>query len=153
MGDQERTNWSDGFPVQMGEYTLGTAEASPETNGYWEGVDRDELSLKHCAACGRYLHPRRMVCSACASTELEWKAVSGSGQVYTFSQLYRAPRPELVASVPYFLGIVRLEEGVHLFSRLLPENGTDITIGAPVQVAFQRMEIGGKLPVFVVKRS
>src|SRR4051794_33213987 len=127
MSLQERPDWTEGFVVRVGDYTLGRTEASPETTGYWEGVDQHELRLKHCPDCGRFLHPRRMVCSNCASTQLEWQPVPGRGQVYTFSELHRAPVPELAASVPYYLGIVRLDEGVHLFTRLLPEN-------APVQI-------------------
>ncbi len=146
----ERINWTEGFRVNVGPYTLGLAESSPETEGYWDGVEQDELRLKRCADCGQFLHPRRIVCSACMSLELGWQRVTGEGEVYTFSQVFRAPRPELVRSAPYYVGIVRLKEGVHLFSRLLPEDGGDVVIGAPVTVDFRVLEGGQKLPVFRV---
>lgn len=148
-GPVERINWSEGFRVRVGPYTLGLAEASPETAGYWEGVDRDELRVKRCA-CGQHLHPRRIVCSECGSLDLEWQTVSGDGEIYTFSELRRAPRPEFVGAIPYYLGIVRLQEGVHLFTRLIPQEGSGVAIGARVGVDFRVLENGVKLPVFHV---
>ncbi len=149
----ERINWTEGFRVTVGPYTLGLAEASPETEGFWDGVEQDELRLKRCADCGQLLHPRRIVCSSCMSLNLEWQPVSGDGEVYTFSQLFRAPRPELIGSLPYYVGIVRLKEGVYLFSRLIPEEGGEVKIGATTRVDFRVLEGGQKLPVFLVAAS
>jgi uncharacterized OB-fold protein len=149
----ERPNWTQGFAVRIGPYQLGTAEASPETTGYWQGVDADELRLKHCANCGQFLHPRRIVCSKCGSMELDWQPVEGGGEIYTFSELHRAPMPELAGSVPYHVGMVQLHEGVTLFARLFGEAGAEVRIGAPVRVDFRELEAGGKLPVFVVQRA
>ena len=147
----DRPDWTRGFPVRIGPYQLGVAEGSPETAGYWEGVDANELRLKRCADCGQFLHPRRIVCSMCASTELTWQRVQGNGQIYTFSELHRAPLAELADSVPYHVGMVQLDEGVTLFSRLFGAPGAEVRIGAPVSVEFRELEVGGKLPVFVVQ--
>src|SRR6478672_8864106 len=144
MSVSERPDWTRGFQVRIGDHARGMAEGSPETTGYWEGIDSDELRLKHCTACGRFLHPRRIVCSACNSLELEWRRVEGGGEVYTFSELHRATFPELSGSVPYFLGIVRLDEGVHLFARLFPTVGSGIQIGDRMRVEFRDLEVGGR---------
>jgi uncharacterized OB-fold protein len=137
----------------VGDHVLGISENSPETIGYWEGVDQDELRLKRCSDCGQHLHPRRIICPNCASANLDWSRVSGRGRVYTFSQVFRAPRRELAPSLPYFVGIVELEEGVCLFTRLIPDQDADVRIGAAVEVAFRELEVGGKLPVFQVRAS
>jgi uncharacterized OB-fold protein len=151
MGVSERPNWTEGLPVRIGNFSLGRAEGSPETAGYWEGVDQDELRLKHCPECGQFLHPRRIVCSNCAGTALEWRRVEGDGEVYTFSELHRAPLAELNDAVPYHVGMVQLKEGVCLFARLFPQPNAPVQIGAPVKVDFRHLEAGGKLPVFVVQ--
>lgn len=143
-------DWSNGFPVEVGGYVLGLAEASPETAGYWEGVEHDELRVKRCGECGTFLHPRRIVCSGCGSSALEWKKSTGRGTIYTYSRVHRAPRPEFKDSLPYFVGIVRLEEEVYFFSRLFAKEQTGVKIGAPVRVEFRRLETGVKLPVFAV---
>ncbi len=149
MSAMERPDWTNGLQVRIGDHARGMAEGSPETTGYWDGVDADELRLKHCTECGRFLHPRRIMCSGCGLTNLEWKRVEGRGEVYTFSELHRATFPELTGSVPYFLGMVRLDEGVHLFARLFPAEGSSIQIGDRMRVDFRDLEVGGKFPVFV----
>ena len=146
-------DWSEGFPVEVGAYVLGLAEASPETAGYWEGVARNALLLKRCPRCRAFLHPRRMVCSACGTVPLEWRQASGRGTIYTYSAVHRAPRPEFKDSIPYYVGIVALEEEVHLFTRFFAREPGRIRIGAAVSVEFRQLETGEKLPVFFVAES
>jgi hypothetical protein len=42
---------------------------------------------------------------------------------------------------------------VVLFTRLFPEPEAQVRIGAPVDVDFRYLEVGGKLPVWVVHPS
>ena len=77
------------------------------------------------------------------------KVACGRGRVYSFSEIHRAPAPVFASSVPYTVGVVALEEGVHLLSRLIAAPGP-IEIDAPVQVDFRVLEQGFLLPVFMV---
>lgn len=143
----EMPDWSRGVPLTAGPWTLGIYQPSPETAGFWEGVARHELLIKRCRSCGRLHHPRRIVCTACQEADFEWRPSSGRGTVYTFSEIHRAVVPEFKSAVPYTVGIVRLEEGVHLFSRLFSPSGVDID--DPVRVDFRVIESGQLLPVFL----
>ena len=146
----KQIDWSQGFEVIAGHLHLGLTEASPETTGFWEGVARDELMLKRCLGCRCYLHPRRMACPDCHNAGVEWARASGTGQVYSFSTIYRSPNPELAKSVPYCVGIVHLREDVYLFTRFIVEQGTEPEIGDSCQLEFRILEGGQKLPVFAV---
>ncbi len=46
--------------------------------------------------------------------------------------------------------MVRLEEGVHLFTRLFPPAAA-LAIDAPVRVDFRVLELGNLLPVFMME--
>jgi len=142
-------DWSKGMDLMAGPYFVGLYQPSPETAGFWDGVVRDELRLKHCAACGRFHHPKRIACTECGSTGLAFRAVSGIGEVYSFSEVHRAPAPAFVASLPYTVGVVRLIENVSLFTRFIAEPGP-IQIGALARVAFRTLEQGHRMPVFLV---
>ncbi|MGG5820695.1 Zn-ribbon domain-containing OB-fold protein [Falsiroseomonas sp. HW251] len=146
--EERVTDWSRGLELKAGEWFLGLYQPSPETVGYWDGVKAHELRLKHCAACDRALHPKRIVCTDCGSDALAWKRASGRGEVYSFSEVHRAPSPAFAGSVPYTVGIVKLEEGVFLFSRL---QGGPVAIGAKAEVGFRVLELGNLMPVFTVK--
>jgi uncharacterized protein len=109
-----------------------------------------ELLIQHCPRCGANLHPRRVICPNCGSEELSWVASSGRGVVYSASTIHRAPNP--ATGAPYHVGIVALEEGVHLFTRFLSDNGRAPEIDDPVSVRFETQRGGRELPMFAVEK-
>jgi len=147
MSDAPVTDWSRGLELKAGDWFIGLYQPSPETTGFWEGVTQQELRLKHCPACARDFHPKRIVCTDCGSAELVWKRASGRATVYSFSEVHRAPSPAFAGSTPYIVGLVRLEEGVHLFTRI---EGGPVAIDTPVTVDFRVLELGKLMPVFRV---
>jgi uncharacterized OB-fold protein len=149
MTDAPVADWSRGLPLMAGEWFIGLYQPSPETVGYWEAVKRHELVLKYSPAAARWYHPKRIVCTETGSAELEWRRASGRGTVYSFSEVHRAPSPAFATGAPYTVGLVRLEEGVHLFTRFIADPGP-IAIGAPARVDFRALEGGILLPVFLV---
>ena len=54
-----------------------------------------------------------------------------------------------IEAAPYTLGLVQLEEGVSLLSRLIAEPGP-MAIDQPARVDFRVLENGRLLPVFLV---
>lgn len=143
-------DWSGGQKVFAGDMFLGLYQPSPETAGFWEGVKRRELLFKWCGDCARAWHPRRIVCPQCSSLELGWKAASGKGKVYSYSEVHRAPTPEFAKGAPYTVGLVETVEGVHFFCRIVGEGGASIAVDAPAALDFRVLENGHLLPVFVV---
>ena len=142
-------DWVRGIPMRAGPVSLGLYQPSPETEEYWKGIERRELLLRHCGHCNRFFHPKRIVCSDCGSPDLAWKPSSGKGRVYSFSEIHRAPSAAFAANAPYINGIVRLDEGVHLFTRFVPEPGP-VKIDAPARLDIRTLESGWLLPVFLV---
>lgn len=142
-------DWSQGIPVNIGPWQVGLTEASPETSGYWDGVASGELRIKRCSGCGKAHHPRRILCWECGSTDLAWIEASGSGAIYSFSTIHRAPDPEFQDDVPYTVGIAMLDEEVPIFTRFVQDadqlDGL-LTIGARVRVEFRDVR-GTLLPV------
>jgi uncharacterized OB-fold protein len=141
-------DWSRGVPLMAGPYFLGLYQPSPETKDFWNGVAQHELRLKWCPHCEKAHHPKRIVCTFCGNTELGTRRATGRGTVYSFSEVHRAAIPVFAAATPYIVGVVRLAEGVHLFTRLIASG--PIAIDAPVTVDFRVLELGQLLPVFVV---
>jgi hypothetical protein len=65
----------------------------------------------------------------------------------SFSEVHRAPSAAFAGSTPYVVGLVRLEEGVHLFTRF---EGGPVAIDTKVTVDFRVLELGKLMPVFRV---
>ena len=122
------------------------------TNAFWEGSRQHRLLIRRCPRCGANLHPRRVVCPTCGSEELAWVDASGRGVVYSVSTLHRAPTRAMDGALPYNLGIVALEEGVHLFTRFVSDDDWLPNIDDPVVVRFERLTDGRDLPTFELER-
>jgi uncharacterized OB-fold protein len=120
----------------------------PDDAPYWQGLERGMLLIQRCAACGTVRHPPRPRCGNCASAAHNWTAASGSGTVYSFTIVRRAPHPDLVESVPYVVALIELEEGPRMVSNVVGMDPDLVTIGQRVQVRFDRVRPDTVLPRF-----
>jgi uncharacterized OB-fold protein len=143
-------DWEHGTPMMVGPWMVGLADPSPETLEYWKGVAENRLLIKQCGGCGKHHHPRRMFCYACTSDDMKWVESAGTGEIYTYSVVHRAPTEAFQAETPYTVGILQLAEGVFFFSRFYTRNGGEVKIGAPVEVEYEEVSTFGKMPVFYV---
>lgn len=126
---------------------------------FWEGTLAGELRMQACTACGRFRFPPRPMCPHCRSVESTWKAVSGRGSIYSFVVPHPPLLPQFAELAPYNVVLVALDEEptLRLVGNLVagadaPINSVDpadISIGAPVQVVFQRVADGVALPRWI----
>ena len=118
------------------------------TAPYWQAAHQGELKLPCCEACAKFHFYPRSVCPHCGSTQLAWQAVSGKGEVYSFTVVHRAPSKGFEALVPYVVAVVALAEGPHLMTRLTQVQPDAVRIGMPLQVEFEKQDEETTLPVF-----
>lgn len=109
---------------------------------FWEGIQQGRLLIRHCRGCGRRQFFPRPVCAECLSLDLGWEEASGRGTVYAFT-LVRVPRhPAVRAAVeatgePVVFAEIELAEGVRMMGQIVGGRPEAVTLGAPVQVAFE----------------
>lgn len=113
---------------------------------YWEGLERSEIRLPRCAACGRYHWYPEPRCPHCAAPELTWKSVSPEGTVFTLTTVRRVlvPAPGLVA--PYGVALVDLAEAVGCRLLVNFDPGSHPAIDAAVRIGFNRRSAGPPMP-------
>ncbi len=118
------------------------------TAPYWQAAHQGELKLPRCEACAKFHFYPRATCPHCGSSALNWQAVSGKGEVYSFTVVYRAPSKGFEGQVPYVVAVVALAEGPHLMTRLIAVQPDNVRIGLPVEVVFEKQDDDTTLPVF-----
>lgn len=121
---------------------------NPLTAPYWRGAKEHRLVLPRCGDCGRYHFYPRSLCPRCGSSRLAWAAASGSGEVYSYTVVHRAPSESFKKEVPYVVAIVALAEGPHLMTRLAGIEPASVKIGLRVEVAFEDVDDEISLPLF-----
>jgi uncharacterized OB-fold protein len=76
-----------------------------------------------------------------------WELVSGKGIVYSFTWVVRGA-PGFERDTPYALGLVELEEGPVLATRILGTQEEALAIGIPVEVEYHDVSPDLTLPYF-----
>jgi uncharacterized OB-fold protein len=82
------------------------------------------------------------------STNTEWVAVSGKGQVYSWTIFHYVYHPAYAKDIPYNVAIVQLDEGPLLHTNIVECKNEDICIGLPVEVIFEDVNGEISLPKF-----
>ena len=123
--------------------------ADPATLEYWDAARRGELRIPLCADCDRHHMYPRTVCPHCGSARLLWTASRGTGEVYSFTVVHRAPSPAFEGDLPYVVAVVQLDEGPHLMTNLVEVEPDAVRVGLRVRVAFRDAgDAGARVPVF-----
>jgi uncharacterized protein len=89
------------------------------------------------------------VCAACGATsDAEWVAVSGRGEVWAVTVIYPPTLPAFASRTPYNAVVVRLDEGVFLVGNVLDCAPDDVVAGMRVEVVVTEVERGLRLPMW-----
>ena len=107
-----------------------------ESRGWWEALQRHELYVQRCRACGTTRLPPRAVCPVCLSSEVEWVRTTGRGTIYSFTVTHQNQAPGFREELPYVLAIVELAEGPRIMTNIVGCAPADVRIGAAVEVVF-----------------
>ena len=114
---------------------------------FYTRLEAGQLSTTFCQSCSRHVFPPRERCPSCADA-LDWRALSGRGKVYAFTQQERGLR----FTAPDVVGIAGLEEGIRVFG-IFEDPYEELVIGSPVEVRLRRDVPGLTLLAFSLRRE
>jgi uncharacterized OB-fold protein len=117
---------------------VATATSRP----FWEALTRHEVQIQQCSACHAWIYYPRTCCPRCLSPELEWKQISGTGTLYSFTIARRPTAPFWADELPQLIAMVELDEGPRLTSTLCNVEEDAIRVGMRLQPVFD--DIGDK---------
>ncbi|MFD4406221.1 Zn-ribbon domain-containing OB-fold protein [Nocardia sp. NPDC058499] len=120
------------------------------TEGFWDSLRAQRLSIQRCARCSRFNHAPSLTCPACGSEALRYEAVSGRGTVHSYTVLEDPPGPGFATLVPLVVVVVELVEqpGLLMVANLLGTEPAAVRIGAEVEVTFEKISEDCVLPQF-----
>lgn len=88
---------------------------------YDQGLREGQLLLQYCEKCERAIAYPKFRCPDCFADDLSWRPAAGRGALYSVTVQHLGAPTAFVDQLPYALGVVRLDEGVQLLVRLLPD--------------------------------
>lgn len=122
------------------------APADKITNSWWDGTRDRTLLIQECVACGHHQHYPRSLCTNCGSVDLRDVRANGTGAVYSFTVVHRAPHPAFTP--PYVVALVRLDEGPVMMSNIVGCRPDEVRCDMRVSVTWEDLPDGRRLPMF-----
>ena len=119
----------------MAEYAKPVPVVDHDSRPFWESVARHRMELPWCDDCEQFVFYPRALCPQCHQPVHEWRVVSGSGTIYSFTIARRPASPAFETDVPYAVALVDLDEGPRLMSNVLGDLD-DIEIGRRVEIVY-----------------
>jgi len=120
------------------------------TQPFWDAAAQHRLVVAQCGTCGTCRMPPTPFCPACQSQQIDWKTLSGLGEIYTYTIVDRAILPGMAEHLPYVPAVITLEGGggVRLISNVVDVALTELAIGMPVRVVWDDQREGVAVPRF-----
>ena len=120
------------------------------TKPFWDAAARHSLVVAQCSVCGACRMPPTPFCPACQSQQIDWRTLSGLGEVYSYTVVERAILPGMTDYLPYVSAVITLEGGggVRLISNVVDVELADLAIGMKVMVAWDDLAEGVAVPRF-----
>jgi len=132
--------------------TLSVERALPPMRSFsapfWEATREKRLMLQYDRAVDAYqFYPRPASIYTGRRRDLEWREVSGKGEVFSYTIARRA-RPPFRDHEPFFIAMVTLDEGVNLMSNVIRCPLEEMRVGLRVRPWWLALSDGRHLPLF-----
>ncbi len=85
------------------------------------GLANGQLLIQNCTDCEQPNMWPRYACPHCQSENLGWRVSGGKGSLHSFCVLRQGAPEGFEEDLPYAIGVVKLDEGVQLAVRLVPD--------------------------------
>jgi uncharacterized protein len=125
------------------------AEVTSLNEPFFEGARRGELTLQRCDACSQFRYPPASRCPSCLSAVSSWARMSGTGTLFSWIVMHRRYLAGFDDVLPYPVGLVALDEGPLVLTRLLGDPAS-IRCDQRVEVEFEDLSDEISVPVFRV---
>lgn len=116
------------------------------TRTFWQGLSDGRFLTTRCTACRKPSFPPKPFCPHCWSEPVEWIELAPRGTVYSSTVMHAVPA-YFRHEVPYRVGIVDLDDGLRIATRLLGvEEG--FAVGARAEIVVLAYDDG---PLFAAR--
>jgi uncharacterized OB-fold protein len=117
---------------------------------FWREIpQRYNLQASKCGQCQAIHFPPREVCPTCRRAsigKMTMVNLSGRGSILEATRVHK-PAPGFELQVPYFVALVKTEEGPIVTGQVVDSDEGDIVAGAPVKAVFRRLGADGEAGV------
>lgn len=106
--------------------------------------ERLRMLAGKCGNCGTLNYPPRQVCTSCGGTNFSRRALSGRGEIYTFTEIARGGAPaefdeQQTMTGTITVGVIALDDGPKVVGQIVDVNASELRIGSRVRSEIRRL--------------
>jgi uncharacterized OB-fold protein len=117
------------------------------SKAYWDATREKRLIVQYDKRSGKYQFFPRPTSIYDGRRDLEWREVSGKGEIFSYTIAHRA-RPPFQGHEPFAIGLVTLDEGVNVMANIVRCTADRLKIGLRVKPFWAPLAIGTHLLMF-----
>jgi uncharacterized OB-fold protein len=110
---------------------------------FYDSLAKGKIYGVQCKKCKHFIFPPKAGCEACGAHSVEWKEISGEGQLHFFSS-GNLPPMKFVKYHPYAYGLVELKEGPSFLTQI---EGLDVSSVKAIEEQNEKMPMKVKAKV------
>lgn len=110
---------------------------TPTTQPFWDGLRQHKVRLQYSPSTDAWVFYPRTLAPGSLADDLEWREISGAGQVYTFTVARRPTAAPWEDAVPQIIAVVEVDEGARIPTELVAVAPEDVRVGLPVRPVFE----------------
>jgi uncharacterized OB-fold protein len=129
-------------------YDKPLPKVNADNKPFWDGCKAHQLRFQKCRDCGLVRWPASLICPQCHSQNTDWITSAGKGKLYSYVIYRVAYHPGFEDDLPYVVGIVELEEGLHLLTNIIGCNLEEMVCDMRVEVTWDDITENFSLPKF-----
>jgi len=114
---------------------------------FWEATKEKKLVLQYCPETDQYQFFPRPMSLYTGKRNVEWREVSGEGELYSHT-IARRSRPPYQGHEPFAVGLVTLDAGVNVIGNLINLEEEDIKVGMRLKPYWYPLPEGHHLLMF-----
>jgi uncharacterized protein len=131
--------------------TLGILREPPKprsfSEAYWDATREKRLIVQYDRRSGKYQFFPRATSIYDGHRDLDWREVSGKGEIFSYTIAYRA-RPPFQGHEPFVIGLVTLDERVNVMANIVHCDRDRLNIGLRVKPFWAPLSNGTHLLMF-----
>lgn len=110
----------------------------PEHAGFAVHLRQGRLSFPFCTTCDRFHWYPKPLCPHCRSAAIEWRAIAGPGEIFSYTVVRHAFDETWKSELPYVVALVTFADapGVRLVTNVVDVVPDLVGIGAAVEPIF-----------------
>jgi uncharacterized protein len=131
--------------------TLGIHREPPKprsfSKAYWDATREKRLIVQYDKRSGKYQFFPRATSIYDGHRNLDWREVSGKGEIFSYTIAFRA-RPPFQGHEPFVIGLVTLDEQVNVMANIVHCDRDRLNIGLRVKPFWAPLSNGTHLLMF-----